>query len=310
MIRFILRRLAGDDPGPARGSCSSCSVLAVDPRRSVPGGPRRAGHRCRVHAVHPALRPGQGDPPGLYRENFELTFRVADVPATLLDNQFTTYLGSLSRGDLGESIKFSRPVTDAAHRAPAGDDRADRDRALSFAILVGIPLGLISGYRRNSADRRRDDGRSPTSASRCRSSSSACSSPIVFALVLQGHPAQPAAVRPPQLGDLGHPAVEVWGLPETSRVSPRAILDFMSGIYSSHRSITGQWGALGDAHPPPDPAGHRAGHDPARDHRPDHPLQPARGPRPGLRPDGPGQGPARAVRRVCATRRATRCCRS
>src|SRR4029079_9085511 len=57
--------------------------------------------------------------------------------------QFGLYLGQLSRGDLGESIKHSRPVTELLiERLPTTVELTIW--ALLFAIVVGIPLGILS----------------------------------------------------------------------------------------------------------------------------------------------------------------------
>ncbi len=49
--------------------------------------------------------------PGLFRENSAFVVKLDQIPATLIDNQFTAYLQSLSRLDLGESIATGKPVT-------------------------------------------------------------------------------------------------------------------------------------------------------------------------------------------------------
>ena len=169
-----------------------------------------------------------------------------------------------------------------------------------FAIVVGIPLGLISAYRRNSPDRRRHDDRSPTSASRCRSSCSACCSRSSSPSSLKDTPfALPPSGRLSS-GVNVIPLAEVWGLKDLTgppRGDPRLRLGHLHLQRADHRPV----GRAGRRPPAPDPAGHRARHDPAGDHRPDHPLQPARGARPRLRPDGAGQGPRRARASSSAT---------
>jgi len=63
--------------------------------------------------------------------------------------QFVIYLGQLAQGDLGTSLKHSRPVTEVlVERLPTTIELTIL--ALTFAIVVGIPLGLISAVRRNS----------------------------------------------------------------------------------------------------------------------------------------------------------------
>ena len=61
-----------------------------------------------------------------------------------------SYLQQLASGDLGNSIKHSRPVTDAARSSACPTTIELTLLAMVFAIVVGVPLGLISAYRRNS----------------------------------------------------------------------------------------------------------------------------------------------------------------
>lgn len=64
--------------------------------------------------------------------------------------QFTVYVRNISNGDLGDSIRFGRPVTTLLiERLPVTIELAIF--ALLFAVVLGIPLGIISAYRHNSA---------------------------------------------------------------------------------------------------------------------------------------------------------------
>lgn len=67
-----------------------------------------------------------------------------------MPEQFILYIGRVLTGDLGDSIRYSVPVsTLLAERLPVTLELAFA--ALTFAVLVGIPLGIISAYYRNSA---------------------------------------------------------------------------------------------------------------------------------------------------------------
>ncbi|MHB8626027.1 MAG: ABC transporter permease [Aggregatilineales bacterium] len=67
-----------------------------------------------------------------------------------LPEQFVIYVGNFLHGDLGDSIRFGQPVTTLlAERLPVTFELAIC--ALIFAVVVGVPLGIISAYRRNSA---------------------------------------------------------------------------------------------------------------------------------------------------------------
>jgi peptide/nickel transport system permease protein len=64
--------------------------------------------------------------------------------------QFGIYIGNFLKGDLGDSLKFGRPVTTLlVERLPVTAELAMA--ALLFATLVGVPLGIMAAYRRNSA---------------------------------------------------------------------------------------------------------------------------------------------------------------
>ena len=64
--------------------------------------------------------------------------------------QFVLYIRNMLEGDLGFSIRFSRPVTELlAERLPTTVELGTF--ALTFAIVVGIPLGIISAYWHMSA---------------------------------------------------------------------------------------------------------------------------------------------------------------
>lgn len=66
-----------------------------------------------------------------------------------IPNQFLIYLGNVARGDLGDSFRFSRPVSYLlAERLPVTIELTVT--ALIFAVSIGIPLGVISAYRHNS----------------------------------------------------------------------------------------------------------------------------------------------------------------
>ena len=64
--------------------------------------------------------------------------------------QFVRYLGELIRFDLGDSFRQGRPVTEMlVEKLPVTIELSLA--ALTFALLVGIPLGIISAYWHNSS---------------------------------------------------------------------------------------------------------------------------------------------------------------
>lgn len=69
-----------------------------------------------------------------------------DEPLTV---QFGIYLRNLARGDLGNSVMTSRPVTtDIARFFPATLELATV--AIIIAVLVGVPLGVLAAARQGS----------------------------------------------------------------------------------------------------------------------------------------------------------------
>lgn len=67
-----------------------------------------------------------------------------------IPEQFRIYLRDVLRGDLGDSIKFGRPVTELmVERLPVTLELSFF--AMTFAVLIGIPLGIVSAYYHNSA---------------------------------------------------------------------------------------------------------------------------------------------------------------
>jgi len=70
--------------------------------------------------------------------------------ASFFDSQYIRFLGRLFQGDLGESIHRRIPVAETlALRFPATVELALTSMIL--AILIGVPVGIASAARRNSA---------------------------------------------------------------------------------------------------------------------------------------------------------------
>jgi len=64
--------------------------------------------------------------------------------------QFVIYMGKIIQGDFGSSIRFSRPVMlILAERLPMTMELGFL--ALIFSVVIGIPAGIISAVKRNSA---------------------------------------------------------------------------------------------------------------------------------------------------------------
>jgi len=159
-------------------------------------------------------------------------------------DQFTTYLGDLTRGDLGRSLRTNLPVsTLLISRLPMTVELSFY--ALLFATLVGILLGVVSAYRRNSA----------IDVGTMAFANLGVSIPVfvlglllafLFAIVLKDTP-----ISLPPAGRLSSgvsivPLVQRWGLQELGG-PPRAVVDFVSNIYTLNALFSAQWHILGDA---------------------------------------------------------------
>lgn len=66
-----------------------------------------------------------------------------------IPTQFAIYVNEILHGDLGNSIRYSKPVTELlAERLPTTLELTIS--AMLFSIVIGIPLGIISAVRHNS----------------------------------------------------------------------------------------------------------------------------------------------------------------
>jgi peptide/nickel transport system permease protein len=154
---------------------------------------------------------------------------------SVIDNQFTAYTGGLLTGNLGESIKDGRPITELlVERMPTTIELTFY--ALLFATFVGITLGIISAYKRNSLG---DVGTMMIA-------NLGVSVPVyvlgllfafLFAVVLKDtFIALPPAGRltpgfqPPDIA-------VAWGMPDMSG-PPRTVLDFIGNMYTVNGLLT------------------------------------------------------------------------
>ena len=151
MIRFIIRRLLLSIP-VLLGVVAIVFLLV----RVIPGDPCQAALQ---EKATPAVCFQFAERFGLNKPVFPfvvkdrggfLGFGLTSDPSSIIDNQFFRYAGDLATGNLGESIKDGRPVTEIlVERMPTTVELTVY--ALLFAIFVGMTLGMISAYRRNSA---------------------------------------------------------------------------------------------------------------------------------------------------------------
>ena len=221
MIRFILRRLFVTIP-----VLFGIVFLVFALARLVPGDPCRAvlGERA-TDAVC---------------DDFIVRYGL-DQPIPV---QFGKYLEQLAAGDLGRSIKHSEPVTELLiQRLPTTIELTLM--AMILAIAVGVPLGLISAYRRNS----------PVDVGTMMFANFGVSMPVfvlglilafIFAILLKDTPFSLPPSGRLSSGVTIQPLVKVWGL--TDLQGPlRGVLDFVSGLYIFSGLISGQWAGAADA---------------------------------------------------------------
>lgn len=167
--------------------------------------------------------------------------RGLDLP---IPEQFAAYLGNLSRGDLGTSFRTSRPVTSLLiERLPMTLELSIY--ALIFATLFGVTMGVISAYKRNS----------PADVITMAGANLGVSIPVfvlglllafVFAILLKGTPlALPPSGRL-TAGISILPLATRWGL-EGDHGPLRAVVDFVSNMYTVNGFLSAQWNVFLDA---------------------------------------------------------------
>ncbi len=158
--------------------------------------------------------------------------------------QFVRYIGNVAQGNLGDSIRFSRPVTDIiAERLPMTIELTIC--AMLFSTVLGISLGIISAVQRgNWIDTVTMIG-----------ANMGVSMPVfwlglmlayVFALILRG---TPFFIPPSGRFSAGislESLARLWGLQNTSGLL-RFIINFLSNMVLFNSLMTGNWAKLKDA---------------------------------------------------------------
>jgi peptide/nickel transport system permease protein len=158
--------------------------------------------------------------------------------------QFLRYFGNLLQGDLGTSIKYSRPVGDILlERLPMTLELALG--AMIFATVVGIPLGILSAYRHNS----------PVDAGTMIVANIGVSMPIfwlglllaaLFGVVLKGTFFQLPTSSRLTAGVTIPPLAQTWHLQDLQGLG-KIVVTFLSNMFTFNALVTGNWKAYGDA---------------------------------------------------------------
>jgi len=158
--------------------------------------------------------------------------------------QFITYVGEIAQGDFGDSIRYNKPVTDLlVERLPTTLELTLA--AMSFSIIVGIPLGIVSAVRHNSI----------VDVVTMMIANIGVSMPVfwlglmlayVFALLLKGTAFQlpPSGRLSP--GMLPDPFYEVWGW-EVSSPGLAGVLEFFSRLNILNSLLIWRMDSLWDA---------------------------------------------------------------
>lgn len=151
--------------------------------------------------------------------------------------QFGEYVRQLLRGDFGQSISTRQSVAQLLiDRLPLTIELAIG--ALFLAILIGVPLGVIAAYRRNSL----------VDAGTMIVANAGVSVPVfvlamlakqLFSVRLRDTPfALPPQGRLPP-GTIPRPFYEAWGLPKN------VVLDFMSNLEILNGILQWDWALTG-----------------------------------------------------------------
>ncbi|MEZ4516816.1 MAG: ABC transporter permease [Chloroflexota bacterium] len=167
--------------------------------------------------------------------------RGLDQPIT---TQFFIFAGDMVRGDFGDSIRFKRPVSEILiERLPQTIELGIA--ALTIAVMIGIPLGIISALKRNSA----------VDVATMIGANIGVSMPVfwlglmlayVFALLLKDTPFQLPPSGRLTAGVNPIPFYEVYGWQIVDGTFKASLFEFLSNFYIFNSIITGDWAVLGD----------------------------------------------------------------
>ena len=164
-----------------------------------------------------------------------------DKPIT---TQFGIYMRDMISGDFGDSIRFSRPVTSILlERLPTTVELGLV--SLLLAVMVGIPAGIISAIRRNSA----------VDVSVMIAANTGVSMPVywlglmlayVFALLLKDTPFWLPPSGRLSAGVTAIPFYEVFQWEVVEGTFRYTFLEFFANMYIFNSVISGDWEVLGD----------------------------------------------------------------
>lgn len=222
MSQYIIRRLLLSIP-----VILGILVVTFAIARLIPGDPCRSA--LGEHATEAACN--------AFAERFGL-----DQPVWV---QLGIYLNDIFRGDFGESIRFSIPVTRLIiERLPVTIELGIA--AMLVAVSLGVPLGVISAVRRNSS----------VDVATMIGANVGVSMPVywlglmlafVFAILLKDTPFWLPPSGRLTAGLLPTPFYEMWGWNLTAGTLTYQIADFFSNFAIFNSLITFQFDVFWDA---------------------------------------------------------------
>ena len=158
--------------------------------------------------------------------------------------QFWVFMKEIARGDFGESLRFSRPVTIILiERLPTTIELGLA--ALILAIIIGIPAGIIAAIRRNSI----------LDVLVMIGANTGVSMPVYwlglmlayfFSLVLRDTPFWLPPSGRLTAGLTATPFYEMFGWEVAQETLKYHVLEFFANMYIFNSIITRNWEVLGD----------------------------------------------------------------
>jgi peptide/nickel transport system permease protein len=222
MIQFALRRILSALP-----VLVGILVVTFTLARLIPGDPCRAmlGEKATADACE--------------------RFNEANGLNKPIVVQFFVYMGKVLQGDFGNSIRYSRPVVSIlVERLPTTIELSLS--ALLVALIIGIPAGIISAVRHNSA----------ADVATMIGSNIGVSMPVfwlglmlayVFALLLKNTPLWLPPSGRLTAGVASVPFYEVYGWALEKGTRAYTFAEFFANLYFVNSLLTGQLSVFWDA---------------------------------------------------------------
>jgi len=222
MFRYIVRRLLYAIP-----VLLAILIVTFSLARLIPGDPCTAmlGEKATAESC----------------ERFDKRFGL-DQPIPI---QLARYIGNILQGDLGDSIRFGRPISVIlSERLPTTVELAIA--AMFLAVLIGIPAGIISALKRNSS----------IDVVTMIGANIGVSIPVFvlgllliyfFAVILRGTPfaLPPSGRLSPGVSSV--PFYDVWGWDVDKETPGFLFLRFVANLYLFNAVITANWKVFNDA---------------------------------------------------------------